>query len=49
VVPGCVTCALEILERYEGIERHLIEEYRHTLTEVKDFLAGLEQVRRRVA
>ena len=44
VVPGCVRCAIAILERYDGSERDLIEEYRHTLDEVKTYLAELEDI-----
>ena len=45
---GCVTCALEILARYQGTERDLMDEYRHTFSAVKGFLAGVGQVSQQV-
>jgi hypothetical protein len=44
VMPGCVTCALDILERYDGSERDLIDEYHHTLDEVKAYLVSVEEI-----
>jgi len=44
VEPGCIRCAVNILERYDGSERDLIEEYRHTLEEIKSYLAGVEDI-----
>lgn len=49
VEPGCVTCALEILECYEGSERDLLDAYHATLGEVQRFVAGIEQVQVRAA
>lgn len=48
--PGCVTCALDVLERYQGSERELMQEYHATLNEVKVFVVGTQEVAaRRVA
>lgn len=44
VVPGCVNCAIAVLECYDGSERDLIDEYRHTLDEVKTYLAEFEGI-----
>lgn len=49
VEPGCVTCALEILECYEGTERDLLDAYHVTLGEVRRFVAGIKQVEVRAA
>ena len=44
MMPGCVTCALDILERYPGSERDLIREYHYALDQVRSYLASLEKV-----
>lgn len=41
--PGCVTCALDVLERYGGSERDLMAQYRATLDEVRAFVVGARE------
>ena len=42
--PGCVTCALDVLKRYQGSERDLMQEYHTTLNEVKAFVVQSEAI-----
>ena len=42
----CVLDIVELLKRYEGTERDLLDEYRHTLVEVESFLNGQRKMAR---
>ena len=42
MMPGCATCAHDILQAYDGNVRFLLDIYKKTLNEVQSFVASLK-------
>lgn len=49
MMPGCATCASDVLEQFGGNERTLMGLYKETLNEVRGFVIGVERAAARAA